>query len=42
MMEESGRFLQNLWKESSENDEQFQALLRDKWPVHMAAFILYP
>lgn len=39
MMEESISFVQWLWKESENNEEQFQALLRDRWPVHQMTFM---
>ncbi len=33
ILEEAIKFFQNLWRESNYNEEQFQALLADKWPV---------
>ena len=39
MMEESITFIQGLWKESGQQEEQFQAFLRDRWPVHQMAFM---
>jgi len=34
MMEESITFIQGLWEEAGKNEEQFLALLKDKWPIH--------
>lgn len=33
MLEEVIKFFQDLWRESKYNEEQFQALLADRWPV---------
>ena len=38
MMEETVKFLQGLWQESDRNEEQFQALLLDRWTIHQMAF----
>jgi hypothetical protein len=39
MIEETITFLNDLWeKEAGKNEEQFMALLSDRWPVHKAAF----
>jgi len=39
MMEESISFIQWLWKESENNEAQFQELLRDRWLVHQMTFM---
>lgn len=33
LLEEVIKFFQDLWRESKYNEEQFQALLADRWPV---------
>lgn len=39
MMEETILFLSGLWEGARHNEEQFLALLKDKWSIHQWAFM---